>query len=356
MNRRIQIGLIGCGTVAQYGHLPAIAKTPTLKLVAVAELDAATREKVAAQYGVAACADYRDLLARRDIQAVSVCTRVATHYEIGAAALRAGQHVFCEKPMADTPRRCRQLVALARKCKRLFAVNFEYRFDDDVCAMQQCIASGELGRLQVMRFVYNWSAHGARGPTAARRAAFMQNGGGSMDCGVHYLDLARFLSGSEFEAVSAMGQWVEPQFRYPGHILIQARMRSGALAHIEASFVYTHHSRAKTFFMRHEIIGERGIVSWMARPPNPERRTVPSLPHISGELQIITARRAQVKSVPFTKHFDATYAEWAQCLRRGTMKGARLAAGEDGARAAAFMWRVLALASRERRRFQKGAS
>lgn len=353
LSKKISIGLIGGGTVAQYGHLPAIAKTPVLSLAAVADPNPATRAQVAARYGAPAFADYRDLLKRPEIRAVSICTPVPTHYAIAAAALKAGVHVFCEKPLADSPQRCRHLVALAKKHQRLLAVNFEFRFDEDARVMQACLASGELGKLQVMRFVYNWSAHGARGPAAARRAAFMQNGGGSMDCGVHYLDLARFLSGSEFKTVSAMGQWVEPQFRYPGHILIQARMKSGVLAHIEASFVYTHRSRARTFFMHHEIIGERGLVSWMARPPDPEWRTVPRRSHISGELQILTAQRTQVKSVQFAKQFDATYAEWAQCLRRGTMQGARLATGEDGARAAACMWRALTLADRERRRPRK---
>src|SRR3989338_8791671 len=118
------VGLIGCGTVAQYGHLPAITKTRALSLVAVADLDRTAREKVSKHYGADGYEDYRDLLARRDIQAVSVCTRVATHYEIVAAALRAGKHVFCEKPFADTPRRCQRLVELARQRRRLLAVNF----------------------------------------------------------------------------------------------------------------------------------------------------------------------------------------------------------------------------------------
>lgn len=103
---RIPIGVIGCGTVAQYGHLPAIAKTKRLSLVAVSDLDAATCKKAAGLYGVDGYADYRELLSRREIQAVSVCTRVSSHFEIVSAALKAGKHVFCEKPFADTPQRC----------------------------------------------------------------------------------------------------------------------------------------------------------------------------------------------------------------------------------------------------------
>lgn len=214
--------------------------------------------------------------------------------------------------------------------------------------MKECLESGELGKLQVLRFVHNWSAHGATGAHASRRAAFLQHGGGSMDCGVHYLDLARFLTGSEFAKVSVMGQWAEPQFRYPGHVLIEARMKNSVLVLIEASFIYTHTSRAKTFFYQHEAIGGRGIVSWQTNPSSPVSKTDPSLPYIPGTLQVLTQRRTLVKTTRFAKHFADTYAEWARCLARGTMSGSRLATGEDGRRAAQTMWRILALADRER--------
>jgi predicted dehydrogenase len=345
-SQKIPVGVMGCGTVAQYGHLPAIASTPGLQLAAIADVQA--REDVAAQYVVPQYNDYRELLRNDEIQAVTICTRVESHYEIARAALQAGKHVFCEKPLADSPQRCRVLASLAQRHNRLLAVNFEYRLSPAIGAMRKYLQNSEIGALQVMRFIYNWSAHGIHGVAGARRAAFLQHGGGAMDCGIHWLDLARFLSDSEPASFTARGQWVEEEFSYPGHVLLQARMQSGALAHIEAGFVYTHASRDRTFDLRLEVIGQRGVVSWLALPPRPGDKTADGS---QGELQIFTPRRTEIHPAPLHKDFAGVYAEWTRCLRRGTLQGSVLASGEDGLRATSWMWRALDQARKERRKF-----
>jgi predicted dehydrogenase len=340
--RSIPVALIGCGTVAQYGHLPAIAQTPELDLVAVADANEETAGAIAQEYSTAAYIDYRALLARPDVQGVTVSTPLPLHYEIVAAALNAGKHVFCEKPFTDTPEHGDELVELARRNKRMLAVNFEYRFDEAVRIMREVLASGEIGELQVMRFINNWSAHGVLGAAGERRARFLQDGGGCMDCGVHFLDLARYHSSSEFAEMSARGQWVEPQFRGPGHMLIQARMESGVLAHLEASFVYTHRSQTKTALYQYELIGERGVLSWR---PSPESER--------GDLHILTEERSEVRRTNSEKQFAATYASWAAALKRGSLADSGLATGEDGNHAAHWMARSLELAGQEQREFQE---
>ncbi len=339
----IPVAVIGCGTVAQYGHLPTIDVEPGLKLVAVADVNPATVAQTAEKYGAQGYDDYRALLKRDDIKAVTVATPLDLHYEVAAAALKAGKHVFCEKPFADTPRRCRHLVELAKKHNCLLAINFEYHFDEGIKRMRQLLESGALGELQVMRFINNWSAHGVEGEAGKRRARFLQHGGGAMDCGVHFLDLARFVSGSDFRSMSAMGQWSEPEFSGPGHILIQARMESGAMAFIESSFIYTHRSRDRVYFMQYEIIGDRGIASWCRPTGMPGSQ----FENNCDELHISTDEITEVQTFSAEKQFAKSYNEWAQCLSRGTLEGSDLASGHDGSEATIWMWRALAQAERE---------
>ena len=226
----------------------------------------------------------------------------------------------------------------------MFAMNFEYRFDAGVLKMRELVLSGELGAVQVLRFINNWSAHGIQGEAGKRRARFMQDGGGSLDCGIHYVDLARFLSGSEFQSISAYGQWAEPEFRGPGHMIVQSRMANGALALLESSFIYTHSSKTKLIFMQVELIGERGVVAWCTPPRTPGG----SFEVQQDELHIVTDERTEV--IPFStdKQFATTYDEWTQCLRQGSLAGSRLATVEDGSAATCFMWESLAMAERER--------
>jgi|GEM_PF-400618 len=355
----IGIGLIGCGRVADYGHLPAIAANPDWELRGLSDLNPEALERQASRYGVPGYADYHDLLAREEIDLVTICTRVDTHFEIASAALCAGKHVFCEKPMAATEEECETLARLAGEKGLLFGVNFELRVNDSIRAIREVLAGGELGKLHVVRFVHNWSCHGVNSSLwgGARRAKFMQEGGGALDCGIHFLDLARFLTGEEFQKVNVMGQWLEPDYRYPGHVTVQARMSNGAMALIEVSLAYTHTSLRQTHFFQYEAIGENGVVSAQEDTPLlqvthglPEVPPPPSLPdgERAGLVQIVTADRTELRTVGTGKAFAEVYAEWARAIRAGTLEGSWLATAEDGWQAARWMWRILAQADQER--------
>ena len=98
------IGIIGAGGIAE-AHLYAYSRVPErATVVALGDVDKDRASRLAAKFGIEAdvVSDYRELLARDDVQAVSVCTPPFLHAEISAAALRAGRHVLCEKPVAAT--------------------------------------------------------------------------------------------------------------------------------------------------------------------------------------------------------------------------------------------------------------
>ena len=98
----INIGVIGCGRIAQERHLPEYSHNENANILGVFDLNQRRTEETAKRYGAEAYGSYEELLNNPKIDAVSVCAANYAHAEITIAALKAGKHVLCEKPMAVT--------------------------------------------------------------------------------------------------------------------------------------------------------------------------------------------------------------------------------------------------------------
>ena len=109
----IRIGIIGCGKIAQVRHLPEYAANPHVELAGYYDLNTQRAQEMAAQYGGKVYESYFDLLNDPSIDAVSICVENRSHAEISTAALYAGKHVLCEKPMAMRYEDAKELSALA---------------------------------------------------------------------------------------------------------------------------------------------------------------------------------------------------------------------------------------------------
>jgi predicted dehydrogenase len=108
----VQLGMIGCGRIAQAAHLPAIAKTDAVELVAVCDPSEVLAKGVGSRYGVPSFLNIEELL-EQSIDAVVVAIPDRFHAPVGAAALRAGKHVLMEKPLASSTREAEELMRLA---------------------------------------------------------------------------------------------------------------------------------------------------------------------------------------------------------------------------------------------------
>src|SRR6185312_3879961 len=128
--RRLKVGLIGAGTIANSAHLPAIAHLhEELELVAVADVRLESAEKAAKAYGAEAWySDYRELLARPDIDFVDICTPEFLHHEQVTAAADAGKHIHCEKPMSPTVAEADSMIEAARRNGVKFMIGHSRRF------------------------------------------------------------------------------------------------------------------------------------------------------------------------------------------------------------------------------------
>jgi predicted dehydrogenase len=192
--KTIKVGVIGAGGIAQAAHLPSYQSLPGVEVAAVADLRREAAEAAAAKFGIPkAFRDYRKLLALEEIEAVSVCTPNAFHKEQAVAALEAGKHVLVEKPMAVNAREGAEMIAAAKKAKRLLMVALNLRFASSSQALKRAVAGGALGEIYYAeaiatrrRGIPGWGAFTSKSKSG---------GGALLDIGVHSLDLTLYLMG-----------------------------------------------------------------------------------------------------------------------------------------------------------------
>lgn len=139
----LNLGVIGCGIVAA-GHMQAIMDSDKMNLAAVADISTEQLNKAKRFNPDASYTDYRELLAQPGLDAVVIATHCHLHHEMTLAALQAGLHVLCEKPMADTEEKCTEMVVAAEKAGKLLAVNFNTRSAPHYRKVKELIDTGEV--------------------------------------------------------------------------------------------------------------------------------------------------------------------------------------------------------------------
>src|SRR5438094_8054194 len=145
----MQFGLIGAGCIGGL-RAQALAKVPGAKLVAVADVD---QERAARVKGAGArvCKDMAELLAADQIEAVIVSTPPQFHEEAVLAALAAGKHVLCEKPLSNSLDACHRMVEAAQKSGKTLATGLNHRYFRAIRLLKQTLADGVIGRLDHVR-------------------------------------------------------------------------------------------------------------------------------------------------------------------------------------------------------------
>ena len=154
--------------------------------------------------------DFRKLVARDDIGLVDVSTPGFTHKEIAIAALEAGKHVLCEKPLANTLDEAREMLAAAKAAGTIAMVNFNYRRVPAVQLVKRLIDDGRLGEIRHFRAVYlqDWILD-PQFPLVWRLKKELAGSGALGDIGAHILDLGQFLVGPVQEVVGTLDTFIK---------------------------------------------------------------------------------------------------------------------------------------------------
>jgi UDP-N-acetylglucosamine 3-dehydrogenase len=192
-SNELRVGIIGVGTMGGF-HLDVWEKIPSATVVAVADPDeTGTRVRIARR-PIDWYADWRDLLDRDDIDAVSICSPSELHATIGLAALDAGKHVLVEKPIATRLEDALRLVGAASTAERKLMVGHIERFNPAVSKLAELIADGRVGKV--------FRAHATRvGPMPLR----IRDAGVAIDLATHDLDIMQYVLGQDISSVYAEG-------------------------------------------------------------------------------------------------------------------------------------------------------
>jgi len=193
--RTFGFGIVGCGVIAPF-HARAVADLPNARLVAVADTVAEQARLRGEEFGVDHHADVDALLARPDVDVVSVCVPSGLHAEIGIRAAAAGKHVVVEKPIEVTLEAADRLIAACHDHGVALTVIFQNRFGAAVQRLRGLIDGGRLGRLISGDAVVKWYRSQAYYDSGAWRGTWALDGGGAlMNQGVHYTDLLQWMMG-----------------------------------------------------------------------------------------------------------------------------------------------------------------
>ena len=280
MSQRLGIGMVGYAFMGA-AHSQAWRTAPRVfdlpldpAMVVLCGRDGAAAQAAARRLGWAeAQTDWRTLIGRDDVQLIDICTPGDSHADIAIAALDAGQHVLCEKPLANTLEEAEAMKAAADAAYPAGAramVGFNYRRVPALALARRLVEQGRLGTLRHFRAVYlqDWLAD-PRAPMTWRMQAERAGSGALGDLGAHIVDLARYLTGDEITGVSAVSATFTTERPYSGGsgtgtvtvddaVAFTARLASGALG----SFEVTRCATGRKNGLRVELNGSAGSLAF----------------------------------------------------------------------------------------------
>lgn len=190
---KLRIGVIGLGMGRH--HIAGYQAHPGAEVVAAADVDEKRLNEICDQYHVPhRYTSAQQMLEEEKLDLVSVATPNKFHRDLTVAALEAGCHVLCEKPMAMSAAEGREMLAAAQKAGKRLMINFSYRFSEQSRALKQQVDSGLLGEVYFARTVWH-RRRGLPGFGGWFGQKALSGGGPLIDLGVHRLDLALWLMG-----------------------------------------------------------------------------------------------------------------------------------------------------------------
>jgi predicted dehydrogenase len=253
MTDKLRIGIVGLGGIGTSKHLPSLSKLAHIEVIAFCDIIEEKALKAAKDYGSESSTvytDYRKMLEDRTIDVVHVCTPNSSHAEITIAALEAGKHVMCEKPMAITSTDARNMLEASKRTGKKLTIGYQNRYRPDSLFLKNLCSIGNLGEIYLAKAL------------AIRRRAVptwgvflekeLQGGGPLIDIGTHALDLTLWMmdnykpvsvTGSVFHklagrenAANLWGPWDTKKFTVEDSAIGFIKMENGATITLESSW------------------------------------------------------------------------------------------------------------------------
>jgi len=226
---RIRVGFIGCGGNAS-GHIGRVLEIPEAEIAALCDPNEESigrvRERHEAVAGLPVYADYRDLLAEVDVDAIEISTPHTTHYDQIVDSLAKGAHVLTEKPMVCSVEHARAVMARAEAAGKILMVAYQRHLMPHFRFIRNQIQCGELGEIQFISALQDQGWY--RGTAGSWRQQMALSGGGQLnDSGSHLVDIILWMTGLEPAEVQAYSENFEAEVDI--NSALSVRFTNGAL-------------------------------------------------------------------------------------------------------------------------------
>ena len=252
MSKILKMGVIGCSGMAE-GHMTAIEKNPNAKLIAVCDIDLEKAKNSAEKFKVEHYfQDYRDLLAMEELDGVVIVTPDQIHREQAIAALEAGKHVLCEKPLALTREDMEAIVQAAKKSEKKFMVGQICRYTPGFKLAKELVERGEIGELTFVESEYAHDYTGIIKP-GSWRADPLRNGvvGG----GCHAVDLLRWIAGDPIRVTAYSNRKAFPELDYDDTTVAVMQFPNNVIGKVFVSI-----GCKRNYTMRTVLYGTKGTI------------------------------------------------------------------------------------------------
>ncbi len=368
--KKIKVGVAGLGFIGP-AHIEALRRIPGIDVVAVSETSEKLAQEKAAQLGIERYYGTFDELLKEDIQSVHICTPNYLHFDMAKAALLAGKHVICEKPLATTIEKGEELLKLANEKGLIHAVHFNIRYYPLVRQMKVMREKGELGEiysvmgsyLQDWLFYntdYNWRLE----PELSGKSKAVA------DIGSHLMDLLEYISGLKITEVMAdfntihrtrkkplkpvetfTGKMLQPEdykdvpISTEDYATVMLRFNNGNKGVVTVSQVAAGRKNRLSL----EISGSKQTFNWCSESPNEMwlgKRNAPNQV-LMRDPSLFEKESAALISFPgghnegFPDTSKQLFKEVYENIRKGSMEGAKFPTFEDGLRELVLCERIL---------------
>jgi len=249
------VGIIGAGRIGKVhtASICNIVKNATIKTIADPFMNEETANWAKSMGVSNTTKDYKEILADPEIDAVLICSSTNTHSPISVEAIKAGKHVFCEKPIDHDVEKIKEVIDALKDSKVKYQVGFNRRFDHNFEAVRNAVVAGKIGDPHIIKVT-------SRDPEPPSAEYAAVSGGMFLDMTIHDFDMVRYLAGCDAEEIYVQSAvLVDPAIGEAGDVdtaVITIKMENGAIAVIDNS-----RKAAYGYDQRAEVFGSKGMVA-----------------------------------------------------------------------------------------------
>src|SRR5215470_6924197 len=278
--KKLGWAIVGLGSLAINQILPAFAKCEKSRVVALVSGHPDKANKLALRYGVSSkniynYQNYDSIKDNPEVDVIYIVLPNGMHAEYTVRGLQAGKHVLCEKPMANTPAECQQMIDAAKKADRKLMIAYRCRYEPFNREAIRIAQSGDLGATQM---ILADAGFNMSDPKQWRLTKQLGGGGSMMDIGIYAVNAMIYSTPSD------------PRFKeVEEHVTFQLHFPSGILANCSSSYGYFHQSHFRVMGTEARLCMDpatwySGLRMWIERGNTIENKDLPEVDHFAAEM------------------------------------------------------------------------